>query len=127
VASAGDAQTQRYRGVLTADWKPLDDQYIAAPCLDSQVQANPGACREATLRVRDLSRGFLDDLAKVQTPAAFKAADTDLKAALSDLITACNSNVAALDAKDRPAFAAASEGLVAAHRAAAQARAKMLQ
>jgi hypothetical protein len=126
-ATGADAQTQRYRGVLQADWKPLDDQYIASPCLDSQVQADPGACRAGTAALRDLSRGFLDDLAKVSTPAAFRAADTDLKAALSDLITACNAGIAALDANDRPAFATASEAIGAAHRAAARAQATMRQ
>jgi hypothetical protein len=126
-APAADAQTQPYRAVLQADWKPLEDQYTASPCLDSQVQANPGACRAGTVTLRDLSRGFLDDLAKVPSPPAFQAADTNLKAALSDLITACNSAVAALDAKDRPAFAAASEGIAVAHRAAAQAQARILQ
>jgi hypothetical protein len=125
-ARPADAQAQRYTDVLRADWKPLNDAYIAAPCLDSQVTANPGGCRAGTAAVRDLARTFLGDLDKLQTPTSFRASDTELRAALSSLITACDAIIAALDANDRPAFAAASEDIGVAHRAAARAQAAML-
>lgn len=119
-----------YRALVAAAWPAIDSSYTSAPCAKVDSKGMPidrTGCKTDTLALKALAEKLAADLKGQTPPAGLTAADADLKAALSDLISSLDKSNQAIDTGDGPAFADAGGLVGAAYRSALRAKVAILK